>query len=76
MKTTSEANVLSQLAFNTYQGVSRQVVLVSTQNGQQLGYVAKGYVKTNLPEPNAPLHHVAAGRPGFAISIAETYYKK
>jgi hypothetical protein len=79
MNTTSEANVISQLAFNTHLQVIKEFpgkwYFVSTQNGQ-LGYVAKDYVKTNLPEPNAQLHRVEAGRPGFAISIAETYYKK
>lgn len=46
---------------------------VSTPGGQ-MGYVAETYVWTHLPEPNARLHRVEAGRPGFAISIAERYY--
>ena len=41
-----------------------------------VGYVAKSYVATNLPDPEAKLHRVEAGLPGYAISIAEKYYKR
>jgi len=76
---TAADNVISQLAFKTHLQVIKEFpgkwYFVSTQDGQ-LGYVAKDYVKTNLPEPNATLHRVEAGLPGFAISIAEKYYKQ
>jgi hypothetical protein len=76
---TVEDNIISQLAFNTHLQVIKELpgkwYFVSTENGQ-LGYVARDYVKTNLPEPNAKLHRVEAGLPGFAISIAERYYKR
>ena len=76
---TSEDNLITQLAFNTHLQVIKEFpgkwFFVSTEDGN-LGYVAKDYVKTNLPEPNAKLHRVEPGLPGFAISIAEKYYKK
>jgi hypothetical protein len=76
---TVEDNIISRLAFNTHLQVIKELpgkwCFVSTANGQ-LGYVAKDHVKTNLPEPNAKLHRVEAGLPGFAISIAERYYKR
>lgn len=76
---TAEDNLISQLAFNTHLQVIKELpgkwYFVLTEHGQ-LGYVAKDYVKTNLPEPNAKLHRVEAGLPGFAISIAERYYKR
>lgn len=76
---TAADNVISLLAFKTHLQVIKEFpgkwYFVSTQDGQ-LGYVAKDYIKTNLPEPNATLHRVKDGRPGFAISIAEEYYKQ
>lgn len=76
---TTEDNVITSLSFNTHlqviKGFPGKWLFVSTEHGQ-LGYVAKDYVKTNLPEPNAQLHKVESGQPGFAIAIAERYYKK
>ena len=76
---TFEDNVIADLAFNTHLQVIKSFpgkwCFVSTQDGQ-LGYVSQDYVKTNLPEPNAKLHRVESGMPGFAISIAERYYKQ
>jgi hypothetical protein len=76
---TSADNVIASLAFNTTLQVIKELpggwYFVSTQDGQ-LGYVAKAYVETNLPEPNAKLHRVESGLPGFAISIAERYYRQ
>lgn len=74
---TDADNVIASLGFNTRVQVIERVpgdwYFVSTQQGA-LGYVASAYVKTNLPEPNASLHRVEAGRSGYAISIAEQYY--
>ncbi len=76
---TSADNVITSLAFNTTLQVIKEFpggwYFVSTQNGQ-LGYLAKAYVKTNLPEPNAKLHRVENGPPGYAISIAARYYRQ
>lgn len=76
---TSADNVIALLAFNTTLQVIKEFpggwYFVSTQDGQ-LGYVAKVHVKTNLPEPKAKLHRVESGLPGFAISIAEHYYRQ
>jgi hypothetical protein len=76
---TAEDNVVSELAFNTHVQAIKEFpgkwYFVSTEDGQ-LGYVARDYIKTNLPEPNAKLHKVEPGLPGFAISIAEQYYKQ
>lgn len=75
---TTEDNLITSLPFNTHLQVIKEFpgkwLFVSTEHGQ-LGYVAKDYVKTNLPEPNAQLHKVENGLPGFAIAIAERYYK-
>jgi hypothetical protein len=76
---TADDNVISDLAFNTHVQAIKEFpgkwYFVSTQDGQ-LGYVSRDYIKTNLPEPNATLHKVEPGLPGFAISIAEQYYKR
>ena len=76
---TTDSNVVTELAFNTHVAVIKEMpgkwFFISTGSGQ-LGYVARDYIKTNLPEPGATLHKVQAGKPGFAISIAEQYYKK
>lgn len=76
---TVDDNVMAELAFNTHVQVIKMFPggwnFVATQDGQ-LGYVASDYIKTNLPEPNAKLHKVESGLPGFAISIAERYYKQ
>lgn len=76
---TTEDNLITSLPFNTHLQVIKELpgkwLFVSTEHGQ-LGYVAKDYVKTNLPEPNARLHKVENGLPGFAIAIAERYYKQ
>lgn len=76
---TTEDNLIASLPFNTHLQVIKEFpgkwLFVSTEHGQ-LGYVAKDYIKTNLPEPNAQLHKVESGLPGFAIAIAERYYKQ
>lgn len=76
---TTEDNIISGLAFNTRVQVIKEFpgrwYLVSTEHGQ-IGYAARDYVRTDLPEPNATLHRVAAGLPGYAISIADTYYRR
>ncbi|MET4023190.1 DUF6861 domain-containing protein [Bradyrhizobium sp. S3.2.12] len=76
---TVDDNVVANLGFNTHLQVIKAFpgswYFVSTQDGQ-LGYAASDYIKTNLPEPNAKLHKVESGPPGFAISIAEQYYKQ
>lgn len=74
---TSEDNVIASLPFNSKLQVLKAFpgdwYFVSLTNGV-MGYVAKTYVKTNLPEPNATLHKVEAGKAGYAISIAEQHY--
>ncbi|NJD51971.1 MAG: SH3 domain-containing protein [Candidatus Methanoperedens sp.] len=76
---TTVDNVITSLPFSTHVQVIKVFPggwsLVSTEHGE-LGYAASEYIKTNLPEPNAGIHRVEAGTPGFAISIAERYYKE
>jgi len=46
---------------------------ISTPDGR-MGYVAKVYVKTNLPEPTSFLHRIEPGAKGTGIAIAEKYF--
>ena len=75
--TSSDDNITGFLPFNMTMEVVKEFpgdwYFVSTENGLQ-GYVAKTYVKTNLPEPGAKLHKVEGGPNGYAINIAQQYY--
>ena len=71
------SKALGQLDYNTrFQIIDQPSPTwyhISTENGR-IGYVAKQYVKTNLPEPGAILHRVESGTSGTAIAIAEQYF--
>lgn len=74
---TSEANVIQTLPFNTVvQVISRSASGWSrvTIRGAQTGFVASEYIWTQLPEPGAWLHRVEPGLPGTALAIADAYY--
>lgn len=75
---TSSDNIKGFLPFNERLTVDQTYpdgwYYVTTESGLQ-GYVASTHIAINLPEPNAKLHRVEAGRPGYAIAIAEQYYK-
>ncbi len=74
---TDEENIIGYLEFNTRAQVLKEFpggwYFVSLENGQ-MGYTAKSYISTNLPEPNANLHLVESGANGTAIAIAEQYF--
>src|SRR5262249_20874107 len=67
--------------FNTHvqvmQSFASDWLLVATLDGK-MGYCARPYVwfapAHKMPEPNAKLHKVEAGEPGYAINIASHYY--
>ena len=76
--TTEADNVIGYLPFSTRLQVIKRFAgkwyFVSTSDGR-MGYVASRHVRTDLPEPGATRHRVRAGVKGYAISIAEAYYK-
>jgi hypothetical protein len=73
---TEHDNVIGALPWNTRVQVIREFpgdwYFVATLDGR-IGYVAKTYIKTPLPEPGALLHRVEPGIAGNAISIAAKY---
>ncbi|MCD4724437.1 MAG: DUF4157 domain-containing protein [Bacteroidales bacterium] len=73
----TESNNIGSLAFNTTVYVAKSFsgdwYYITTENGE-MGYVAKTYIWTHLPEPNSKLHKVESGVKGTAIAIAEKYY--
>jgi hypothetical protein len=87
MDTSTDDNIIMNLPFNTRLQVLKRYpggapgpytgdwLFVATSSGD-MGYAAETYIRTDLPEPTARLHVVEAGRHGFAISIAERYYKE
>ncbi|MEE6288490.1 SH3 domain-containing protein [Georgenia sp. MJ173] len=76
---TAADNVVRGLPFDTHVQVVKQFpgdwYFVSTPDGD-LGYVARTYIWSQLPAPEAHLHRVAGGVPGAAIAIAEQYYSE
>ncbi len=74
---TNTDNKIKDLSFNTTVYVVKEFpgdwYYITTEDGD-MGYVAKSYIWTHLPEPNAKLHKVEAGGKGTAIAIAEKYY--
>ncbi|MCM3662161.1 SH3 domain-containing protein [Georgenia satyanarayanai] len=74
---TEADNVVRGLPFDTHVQVVKQFpgdwYFVATPDGD-LGYVARVYVWTQLPDPQAHLHRVASGVAGTAIAVAEQYY--
>lgn len=81
-KPSTEAAVLAELPLNTLLQVidhpagDASWYHVSTQGSKtaaaKTGYVAAGYVKTNMPEPSARLYRVQPG--DTAIGVAQKYY--
>lgn len=75
--TSTDDNIVARLPFSTTVQVLKEFpgdwYFVTTPSGA-MGYAAKYYFTLDPPEPNARLHRVEAGLPGFAISIAGRYY--
>jgi Domain of unknown function (DUF4157)/Bacterial SH3 domain/HNH/Endo VII superfamily toxin with a SHH signature len=74
---STDSEILKPLPFNTRVQVIRAYpgdwYSISTETGD-MGYVARSYVSTNLPEPTARLHRVEGGERGYAINIARQHY--
>jgi flagellar biosynthesis GTPase FlhF len=76
--TTTDTNIIGSLPFATRLQIIKRFpgkwYFISTTDGRT-GYCGSEYVRTDLPEPGARRHKVRSGLHGFAISIAEQYYK-
>ncbi len=76
--TGNQENIIEQLPFNSklkiYSDLPGDWYKVKSELGN-IGYVAKNYISTGLPDPDAKLHRIESGISGYAISIAEKFYK-
>ncbi len=74
---STDSAILKRLPFNTRVQVIHEYpgdwYSISSENGD-MGFVARSYISTDLPEPTARLHQVEGGERGYAINIARQHY--